>query len=205
MTDDGAPGGQQPPGEQPPRGSMRFQDPSTAKRREPTLAEQRARRQALEDQARQEAAAEQARAQAEQKAATRRKVLIGGGVTVGLVAVVATWYLAGTGETVNAVCTDSNGTVQPDEYCDDNYATSHGGYYNSATGFWFIPIGGGQYSQYRYNYGGTGTVGQPVSGGTYTKPSGNTTVKTQSGKTVQRGGFGISGKSSGGDGKSGGS
>ncbi|MGI6870168.1 hypothetical protein [Amycolatopsis sp. 3B14] len=184
---------------------MRFQDPSTAKRREPTLAEQRARRQALEDQARQEAAAEQARAQAEQKAATRRKVLIGSGVTVGLVAVVATWYLAGTGETVNAVCTDGNGTVQPDEYCDDNYAASQGGYYNSATGFWIIPLANGGYSQYRYNYGGTGTVGQPVSGGTYTKPSGNTTVKTQSGKTVQRGGFGISGKSSGGDGKSGGS
>lgn len=210
MTDDGAPGGQQPPEEQPPRGSMRFQDPSTAKRREPTLAEQRARRQALEDQARQEAAERDARAAAEQKAATRRKLLIGGGVTVGLVAVVATWYVAGSGETVNALCTDSNNVVQPDEYCDDNYATSRGGYYNSSTGFWFIPIGNGQYSQYRYNYGGTGTIGRPVTGGTYTKPSGNTTVKTSSGKTVQRGGFGISSKSSGGSsgdsgGKSGGS
>lgn len=206
MTDDGAPGGQQPPEEQPPRGSMRFQDASTSRPREPTLGEQRARRQALEEQARQEAAAEQARAEGERKAAVRRKMLIGGGVTVGLVAVVATWYIAGTGESVNAVCTDSNGTVQPDEYCDDNYATSHGGYYNAGTGFWFIPIGGGQYSQYRYNYGGTGTVGQPVSGGSYTRPSGSTTVKTSSGKTVQRGGFGISSKTSGGTGgKSGGS
>ncbi|WP_233157051.1 MULTISPECIES: hypothetical protein [Amycolatopsis] len=204
MTEDGA-GGQRPPEEQPPRGSMRFQDPSSAKRREPTLAEQRARRQALEEQARQEAAAEQARAQAEQKAATRRKVLIGSGVTVGLVAVVATWYIAGTSDEVSAVCTDGNGTVQPDEYCDDDYIRTHGGYYNPVGGFWFIPLPGGGYSQYRYNYGGSGTVGQPVRGGTYTAPSGNTTVKTQSGKTVQRGGFGISSKSSGGDGKSGGS
>ena len=44
-----------------------------------------------------------------------------------------------------------------------------------------------------------------MAGGSYTKPSSGTTVKTSSGKTVQRGGFGISGKSSGGGGKSGGS
>ncbi|NIH86106.1 hypothetical protein [Amycolatopsis granulosa] len=206
MTEDGAPGAAEPPEEQPPRGSMRFQDPSTTTPREPTLAEQRARRKAEEEHDRRVAAAKQAHAEATRKAATRRKVLIGSGVTVGLVAVVATWYVAGTGETVNAVCTDGGNTVQPDEYCDDSYATSHGGYYNSATGFWFIPLpNGGGYRQYRYNYGGTGAIGQPVSGGTYTKPSGNTTVKTSSGKTVQRGGFGISGKTSGGGGKSGGS
>jgi uncharacterized membrane protein YgcG len=185
---------------------MRFQDPSTAQPREPTLAEQRARRQALADQERQEIAEQEARAEAERKAATRRKVLIGGGVTVGLVAVVATWYVAAAStETVNAVCTDSNNVVQPDEYCDDGYARTHGGHYDSVGGLWIVPLPGGGYSQYRYNYGGTGVVGQPVSGGTYTKPSGNTTVKTNSGKTVQRGGFGISGKSSGGSGKSGGS
>ncbi|NYI88248.1 putative membrane protein YgcG [Amycolatopsis endophytica] len=210
MTDDGAPGGQRPPEEEPPRGSMRFQDPSTSQPREPTLAEQRARRQALAEQERQEIAEQEARAEAERKSATRRKVLIGGGVTVGLVAVVATWYIAGTGNEVSAVCTDGNNVVQPDEYCDDDYIRTHGGQYNAVGGFWFIPLPGGGMTQYRYNYGGTGTVGQPVSGGSYTKPSGNTTVKTNSGKTVQRGGFGISGKSSGGSssdtgGKSGGS
>jgi len=182
---------------------MRFQDPSTAKPREPTLAEQRARRQALAEEERREAAERDARAVAEQKAATRRKVLIGSGVTVGLVAVVATWYVAATPDETEALCTDSNNVVQPDQYCDEDYARTHGGYYNSGTGFWFIPIPGGGYTQYRYNYGGTGTVGSPVSGGSFDKPSGNTTVKTKSGKTVQRGGFGISGKS--GTGKSGGS
>ncbi|SFJ92293.1 hypothetical protein SAMN05421835_110231 [Amycolatopsis sacchari] len=206
MTEDTPPEEQQPPEQAPQRGSMRFQDPETTKPREPSLAEQRARRKALAEEKERTEAAKQAYKEAERKAATRRKVLIGSGVTVGLVGVVAAWYLVGTPETVNAVCTDSNNVVQPDEYCDDNYAVSHGGYYNAGTGFWFIPIpGGGGYTQYRYNYGGTGTVGQPVSGGTYTKPSGNPTIKTNSGKTVQRGGFGISGKSSGGSGKSGGS
>jgi len=201
-----------PPGEGPPqedesqRGSMRFQDPDTTKPREPTLAEQRARRKALAEEERRQNEEARARDLAERKAKTRRKVLIGGGVTVGLVGVVAAWYVVGTPEEVTATCTDSNGIVQDDEYCDDDYVTSHGGYYNSGTGFWFVPLPGGGYSQYRYNYGGTGTVGRPVSGGTYTKPSGNTTVKSSSGKTVQRGGFGISSKSSSGSsGKSGGS
>lgn len=181
---------------------MRFQDPASSKPREPTLAEQRARRKALLE----EEEREQAQAAADRKAASRRKVLIGGGVTVGLVGVVAAWYLVGTPDEVSAVCTDANNVVQNDEYCDDSYATSHGGYYNSGSGLWIIPLATGGFGQYRYNYGGTGTIGGPVSGGTYTKPSGNTTVKTSSGKTVQRGGFGISGKSStGGSGKSGGS
>ncbi|NKQ53467.1 hypothetical protein HFP15_11305 [Amycolatopsis sp. K13G38] len=184
---------------------MRFQDPDTTTPREPTLAEQRARRKALADEERREAEEAQAREVAERKAGTRRKVLIGSGVTVGLVGVVAAWYVVGSPNEVTAVCTDSNGIVQNDQYCDDSYATSHGGYYNSSTGFWFVPLPGGGYSQYRYNYGGTGTIGRPVSGGSYTKPSGGTTVKSSSGKTVQRGGFGISGKSSGGSGKSGGS
>ena len=204
MTEDTPPEDRQPPEEEPPRGSMRFQDAETAKPREPTLAEQRARRKALADEERREAEEAQAREEAERKAGTRRKLLIGSGVTVGLVGVVAAWYVVGTPDEVSAVCTDESGVVQPDENCDDSYATTRGGYYNSSTGFWIIPFGTG-FRQYRYNYGGTGTVGAPVSGGTYTKPSGNTTIKSSSGKTVQRGGFGISGKSSSGIGKSGGS
>jgi hypothetical protein len=192
MTDEKPP---ESPGEEPAQGSMRFQDPDTTKPREPTLAEQRARRKAMEE--REEA--EAARAEAEAAAAKRRKVLIGSGVAVGLVGVVAAWYLVGTPQEVNAVCTDDSGTVVDDNYCDDNYISSQHGSYNSSTGFWIIPWGGG-YRQYRYNYGGTGVVGSPVAGGSYTAPSSHATVKTKSGTTVQRGGFGISGS-----GKSGGS
>ncbi|WP_372667723.1 hypothetical protein [Amycolatopsis kentuckyensis] len=196
--------GDQPPPEPPKRGSMRFQDSNT-RPKEPSLAEQRARQQALVQEERDEELARQADA----KAATRRKILIGSGVTVGLVGLVATFYTVAKpqGE-VTAVCTDSNGIVQNDDNCDENYVTSHHGY--SSGGFWFIPIGGGGYQSYRYNYGGTGTIGQPVTGGSYDPPSSRTSVNTKSGKSVQRGGFGISGKSgstgsTGGSGKSGGS
>ncbi len=193
--------GDQPPPEPPKRGSMRFQDSST-QRREPSLAEQRARQQALVQEERDEELARQADA----KAATRRKILIGSGVTVGLVGLVATFYsVAKPAGDVTAVCTDSNGIVQGDDNCDENYVTTHGGY--SSGGFLFLPIGGGGYNSYRYNYGGTGTIGQRVSGGSFDAPSSRTNVNTKSGKSVQRGGFGISGKSgsTGGSGKSGGS
>lgn len=178
---------------------MRFQDAESTEPREPTLAEQRARRKALAD----EEEREKALAEAERKSASRRKILIGSGVTVGLVGVVAAWYLVATPNEVDAVCTDDSGVVTADENCDENFVASHGGYYNSGTGFWILPYLGG-YRQYRYNYGGTGTIGTHVAGGTYTAPSAHTTVKTKSGSTVQRGGFGISGKSGSG-GKSGGS
>jgi hypothetical protein len=206
MTEENPPEEPQPPEQPSARGSMRFQDPESTTPREPTLAEQRARRKALVEEEEREAAEAQAREVAERKAATRRKVLIGSGVTVGLVGVVAAWYVVGTPDTVNAVCTDANGIVQPEQNCDDNYVASHGGHYDPVSGLWLLPLVNGGFGQYRYNYGGTGTIGGPVAGGTYTKPSTNTTVKTSSGKTVQRGGFGISGKSStGGSGKSGGS
>ncbi|MEU6641357.1 hypothetical protein ABZ863_02290 [Saccharomonospora sp. NPDC046836] len=198
MTDDTP---ANPSDEEPPRrGSMRFQDAETTKPREPTLAEQRARRKALAEEEQRRAEEERARAEAERKAETRRKVLIGSGVTVGLVGLVAGWYLVAAPESVTAVCTDgSNAVVENEQYCDETYVTTHGGY--SSGGFLFLPLPGGGYQQYRYNYGGTGTVGSTVSGGSYTKPA-NANISTRSGKTVQRGGFGIS---SGGFGKSGGS
>ncbi|GLY64041.1 hypothetical protein [Amycolatopsis taiwanensis] len=182
----------QPPEEpeQPKTGSMRFQDAESTRPRKPTVAEARARREREAELERQKAA----RAEAEQKAATRRKVLIGSGVTVGLVGVVATWYLA-TPSQVEAVCTDESGTIVQDNYCDESYITSQHGYYNPTTGLWVVPLVTGGFGQYRYNYGGTGSVGSHVLGGSYTAPSGNTTVKTKSGATVQRGGFGISGES----------
>jgi hypothetical protein len=195
--------GDQPPPEPPKRGSMRFQDSNT-RPKEPSLAEQRARQQALVQEERDEELARQADA----KAATRRKVLIGSGVTVGLVGLVATFYTVAKPNDVTAVCTDANGVVQNDDNCDENYVTSHGGHVSG--GFLFLPIGGGGFNSYRYNYGGSGVVGQRVTGGSYDPPSSRSNVNTKSGKSVQRGGFGISGKSSGtggtgGSGKSGGS
>ncbi|MEV6440474.1 hypothetical protein [Amycolatopsis sp. NPDC051716] len=192
--------GDQPPPEPPKRGSMRFQDSNT-RPKEPSLAEQRARQQALVQEERDEELARQSDA----KAATRRKILIGSGVTVGLVGLVATFYTVAKPNEVTAVCTDSNGVVQNDDNCDENYVTSHGGYHSG--GFLFLPIPGGGYNSYRYNYGGQGVVGQRVSGGSYDPPSSRSNVNTKSGKSVQRGGFGISGKSgsTGGSGKSGGS
>jgi hypothetical protein len=187
--EDSPPSAPEPPG----TGSMRFQDAESTRPREPTVAEARARRIREAERERQE----EAHAEAERKAATRRKILIGSGATVGLVGVVATWYLAAP-QQVEAVCTDGAGTVVQDNYCDDTYITSHHGYYDPGTGFWILPlVTGGGTRQYRYNYGGTGGVGTHVTGGSYTAPSSNTTVKTKSGTTVQRGGFGISGKSGG--------
>ncbi|GAA1252717.1 hypothetical protein GCM10009676_44560 [Prauserella halophila] len=60
----------------------------------------------------------------------------------------------------------------------------------------FLPMPGGNMQQYRYNYGGSGAPGTKVQGGTYNKPSG-ANITTRSGKTVQRGGFGVSGGSFG--------
>ncbi|WP_298182210.1 hypothetical protein [Saccharomonospora sp.] len=185
--------------DRPTRGSMRFQDPETTTPREPTLAEKRARLRAEEEQRRREEEQRRAQQEAESKADTRRKVLAGGGVTVGLVGLVAAWYLVAAPEDVTAVCTTADGTVVDDDYCDDDYVRSHGGYYSG--GWLFLPSPGGGHDQYRYNYGGQGTVGQRVEGGTFTRPS-NAEIKTNSGKTIQRGGFGISGGSFG---KSGGS
>lgn len=182
------------PGPRRPLGSMRFQDASTAPR-PPSLAEQRARIAAEEERA--------ARlAEAERVATGRRRVMIGGGVTVGIAALVGAWYLLATPQSVTARCTISgggtDGTVVTDQYCDPAYASSHGGYVSN--GLIFIPFGGG-FRQYHYYYGGTGGIGQRVSGGSYTAPS-HATVRTGSGTTISRGGFGITGRggSSGGSG-----
>lgn len=189
----------QPPAE-PRRGAMRFQDADTTTPREPTLAEQRAMRRARDEQQEHERTLV---AEAERKSLRRRRVMIGTGVTVGIVATVAVWYAAVTPDEVSAYCVDDSNTLSSDEnICSDDYVRSHGGYH--AGGFWFIPIGNGQYRSYHYNYGGSVTGTGPnrrVSGGTTAAPSSGTTVKSgTSGKTVQRGGFGVSG-----NGKSGGS
>lgn len=173
------------------RGEMRVQKPGSTTPRQPPLSEQRAREKA------QQAEAERARAEQaaiEHKALVRRRVMLGAKVTVGLAAVVGIGYLVLRPDNVTAYCTGNNDSVADDQYCDDSYVSSHGGY--SSGGFYYIPIPGGGYNQYRYYYGGTVSGGR-VSGGSYTKPAGEN-ISTRSGKTVQRGGFGLhGGRSSG--------
>lgn len=184
------------PETEPSRGQIRFQDAETTKAREPTIGEQRARRRALQQE---DERALAAIAAAERKSTLRRRILIGGGVTVGVVALVAVWYAAATPDEVTAHCVGSNdGVLAADEnVCDEEYARSHGGYHSG--GIFFLPLPGGGYNQYRYNYGGSVGPDRRVSGGSTAAPSGRTSVKTSSGKTVQRGGLGVSsgGKSGG--------
>lgn len=204
VPEDDGPDHEQEPEPERPRGQIRFQDPETTKPRAPTLGEQRARRKALEEEREREIAEAEA---AERKRKLRKRILIGGGVTVGVVALVAVWYSATSSNEVTANCVGSDDSVlsSDENYCDQNYVTSHGGHYSN--GVFFIPLATGGFGQYRYNYGGTVGSGGHVTGGTLTAPGVDTTVKTNSGKTVQRGGFGVSGSSKSGSsgGSSGGS
>ncbi|MDX8032233.1 hypothetical protein SK803_18595 [Lentzea sp. BCCO 10_0856] len=185
---------QQPPAYQPApqpdaptkgKGSMREQQAGLTKPRQATVAEQRARAAALKAQ-QERFAAESAAFEKRRK--TRKRWLIGGGVTVGVVALVAIWYAAASPKNVTAQCTDANNVIVDDDYCDESYYRSHGGYSSGG----FIYIGG---SSYRYNYGSSGNVGQKAVGGSYTIPKG-ANVTTKSGTSVQRGGFGVSSGSS---------
>jgi hypothetical protein len=192
------------------RGRMERQDASTTPR-EPTLAEKRARLQA-ERRRRDEEREAALKQEASHK--KRKRILIGAGVTVGVVALIAVGYsVAQPDEEVQAQCVDEQtGVVVQDDNC-VTPASSSGGYYGGGGGFYplFIGLGG---RQYRYNYGGSGTIGQPVSGGTATVPKEGTRVTTPSGRTlsggsssrgtsadrgsssVSRGGLGVSGGSS---------
>jgi hypothetical protein len=189
--DDRPPDGQDGPDEQPTRpGRMRFQDETTTPR-EPTLAERRAREVA----ARRAAEADRQRlAEVDLARRKRKRILVGAGVTVGVVALIAIGYaVAQPDEEVVAHCVDENNVVVDDANCATPAAS--GGYYGGA----FIPIfigAGGR--QYHYNYGGAGTVGTTVSGGTTTVPRDSTRVTTSSGKTISRGGLGVGSGSSGG-------
>jgi hypothetical protein len=208
-TNDNSPGGDEPDdrsGESPerPTGRMRFQDESTTPR-EPTLAERRAREQA----ARREEEAERRKAEETERSRKKRKrILIGAGATVGIVALIAVGYqVAQPDEDVQARCVDEETNVVVD---DANCATpaSSSGNYHAGGGIIPYPIfigGGGR--QYRYNYGGSGNIGQPVAGGTATVPKGGTRITTPSGKSVagssgsgsvSRGGFGVSNSGSSG-------
>ena len=184
---------------QPKPGKMRFQDASTTPR-EPTLAERRARERAAEEERERLAQEEVEQTALARKKKIRKRVLIGGGVTVGLVGIVAAGYaLSSPSQSVTARCTDDSGVVVSEDYCNTNsaYFAGNSGYYNPG-GFFIFPGG----RQYHYYYGGSGDVGQRAVGGTATAPSGNTTVKSASGSTISRGGFGVKGGSSGSSGGS---
>ncbi len=178
------------------RGRMRFQDETTTPR-EPTLAERRAREVAAR---RAEEAERRAAEEQERSARKRKRILIGAGVTVGVVALIAVGYsVVQADDEVQAQCVDENGVIVDDSNC-VTPAASSGTHYGG--GFYPIFIGGGG-RQYHYTYGGSGSVGQRVQGGTTTLPKEGTRVTTSSGKTVSsgsssvsRGGLGVSGGSS---------
>jgi len=175
------------------QGRIRQQDENTTPR-EPTLAERRAR----------ERVARRRREEEEQRAADeaagrkkRRRVLVGAGVTVGVVALIAVGYAAAQpDDEVQANCVDESGVIVDDSNCATPAPNQT---YTGGGGFAFFPIflgAGGR--QYHYNYGGTGTIGQTVSGGTTTVPKDGTPVRTSSGSsTVSRGGLGVSKSSTG--------
>lgn len=189
---------------EPPAGRMRFQDESTTPR-EPTLAERRAREQAAR---RAEEAERQQSEDQERSRKKRKRILVGAGVTVGVVALIAVGYsVAQPDDKVQAQCVDEETKVVVDDANCVTPASSSGSYYGGA-GIVPFPIflgGGGR--QYRYNYGGSGNIGQPVSGGTSVVPKAGTRVTTPSGKTVagtsgsgsvSRGGLGVSNSGSSG-------
>lgn len=169
--------GQDEPGKFASGGSMRSQDAATSRPRPPTPAELRAR----EKFAKKQREIEEARLAAEEKRKTRNRRLIGAGVGVGVVGVIAgLGYWAFSAPTVTAQCVrdDPNGqpVIVPDSYCTGHTAGLNGFFY----------YGG---HQYRYYYGSSGTIGSHPFGGTTTRPSG-ATIKTSSGTTIQRGGLG---------------
>ena len=170
------------------RGSIRWQDPETARPRPPTVAEARQRDKMQKAREAAEIFAEEQRRRGEQRSASRRKVLMGSVAVVGLVGAVALGYqLLNDDDEVAAACVaDGTNEVVPESYCSSG---------SSGVGGVFIFAG----SPYRYYYGGSNSgVGTTARGGTLELPKG-TVGKTTSGSTISRGGFGSgsSGSSSG--------
>ena len=165
------------PQDGPGTGRMRFQDETTAPR-EPTLAERKARERALR---RQQEEQEQRDAEAQRSRTKRNRVLIGAGVSVGLVALIAVGYaVAQPDEEVQAQCVGEDDVIVDEANCVT--PASNTTYYGGGPGFYPIFIGTGG-RQYHYNYGGSGAIGDRVSGGTTAVPREGTRVRTTSGRT----------------------
>ena len=185
---------QPPPPPQDPQGSVRWQDPATAKPRQPSVAEARARDKAQKAREAEEEIERVKAEKARKRAATGKKVLIGSAVGVGVVAVVAAGYaIFHRDDRIGASCVkDGTNEVVPDSYCSSGY---------SSGGSTFFYAG----SSYRYYYGGSNSgVGSIAHGGTLTLPKGTTattksgTSISKSGSSVSRGGFGSSSSGSSG-------
>ena len=206
MTDDGQhssdeargtgrPGDQGPAPDETPttatRGRIRQQDETTTPR-EPTLAERRAREQKLRDD-REAVRIKDARSK------KNKRMLIGAGATVGVVALIAAIYAASSSEEeVEARCVGPDNVVVDDSNCQQ--PNGNGNVNNGGGGFAFVPLflgGGGR--QYHYNYGGGGGIGQVATGGSVASPPSGARVKSgTSGGTISRGGLGVGGSKSGG-------
>lgn len=177
-----------------PQGSVRWQDPATAKPRQPTVGEARARDKAQKAREAEEEIERVKAEKARKRAATGKKVLIGSAVGVGVVAVVAAGYaIFHRDDRIGASCVkDGTNEVVPDSYCSSGY---------SSGGSTFFYAG----SSYRYYYGGSNSgIGSIAHGGTLTLPKGTTattksgTSISKSGSSVSRGGFGSSSSGSSG-------
>ena len=99
-----------------PRGTMRFQDPDSTTRRQPTLSERHARQQAERQEAEAARRAAEEHEAAALRAQRRKRMMIGGGVTVGVVALVGGWYLFASPERVSARCAVSTGATRTPWY-----------------------------------------------------------------------------------------
>ncbi|MBJ8342211.1 hypothetical protein JGU71_25295 [Antrihabitans sp. YC3-6] len=155
---------------------MRRQDAGSTRPRPQTVADARARDKARQRQAELD---RQAAEHSDKKRKTRRR-LIGAGAVVGVVGAVALGYYALRSDDVRADCVaieDGQEIIVDDQFCDGT---------PNSSGV-FIYAGSGK--QYRYYYGGSGSKGDRISGGTTVKPKG-ANITTSSGKTVQRGGLG---------------
>ncbi len=164
-----------------PHGSVRWQDPATAKPREPSVAEARARDKAQKAREAEEEIERVKAEKARKRAATGKKVLIGSAVGVGVVAVVAAGYaIFHDDDQMSASCVkDGTNEVVPDSYCDSG---------RSSGGSTFFYAG----SSYRYYYGGSNSgIGTIAHGGTLTLPKG-TTATTKSGTSISKGGSSVS-------------
>jgi hypothetical protein len=161
-------------------GRMRFQDEHTTPR-EATLAERKARERAAR---RQQEEDDRRYAEGQRSRTKRKRIMIGAGVTVGVVALIAVGYtLAQPEEQVQAQCVDEDDIIVDEVNCVTPATGSSSTYYGGGPGFFPIFIGAGG-RQYHYNYGGSGSFGDRVSGGTTTVPREGTTVRTTSGRTA---------------------
>ncbi|MEP6851778.1 MAG: hypothetical protein ABJA87_03870 [bacterium] len=115
---------------------------------------------------------DEARAEDERHRRARRRVLIGSAATLGVVGIAASFYL--TDRSTTAHCVDPNQQPVSATYCDRG----------TPSGVFFL-YGG---SQYHYYYGGSVNNGR-YAGGSVTAPKSGG-IKTDSGRTIRRGGFG---------------